>query len=128
MLTIVNLCLLIISAYIIGTQRAESGKDVGFRTLALVMLGAFAFTKCAFDNNNVVDYHVIAQIVSGVSFIGAGLIFKDKGVHNLTTAVLVWTMVAVAILFALNKTPLALLFVLIIWIIVTLKKKDYGNI
>ena len=66
---IINLCLLLLIAFIIGEQRANTGKAVGFRSLAIAMLGAFAFSRTAF-NGLIIDYHVIAQIISGVSFIG----------------------------------------------------------
>ena len=48
---------------------------------------------------------VAAQIVSGIGFIGAGIIFKDgiKNVHNLTTAVLVWVLAALGCLISPDK-------------------------
>ena len=60
------------------------------------------FTYISLSNGVIVDYHVIAQIVTGISFVGAGLIFKDGSVHNLTTAILVWTMAAVAVAIGLG--------------------------
>ena len=77
--------------------------------------------------NEIVDYHIIAQIVSGVSFIGAGLIFKDKSVHNLTTAILVWSMVAIAVLLGLGYIIQALLYAIIIWLLLIYKRKKYEN-
>ena len=85
---IINVTILLIIAWIIGKQRANCGKAIGFRSLALLMLGAYTFTYLSCNSSGVIDYHVIAQIVTGISFVGAGLIFKDKSVHNLTTAIL----------------------------------------
>ena len=126
-LDLFSLGLLLGIAYVIGRQRAKSGKAVGFRSIAIVMVGAFAFTKAAFVGNEIVDYHIIAQIVSGVSFIGAGLIFKDKSVHNLTTAILVWSMVAIAVLLGLGYIIQALLYAIIIWLLLIYKRKKYEN-
>ena len=123
---IINLCLLLLIAFIIGEQRANTGKAVGFRSLAIAMLGAFAFSRTAF-NGLVIDYHVIAQIISGVSFIGAGVIFKDKGIHILTTAILVWSMVAIAVLLSIDKTLEAITYSLIIWVVLIYKKQNYEN-
>ena len=126
-LDLVSLILLLGIAYIIGRQRAKSGKAVGFRSLAIAMLGAYAFTQASFTSNGTVDYHVIAQIISGVSFIGAGLIFKDKSVHNLTTAILVWSMVAIAVLLGLGYIIQAIIYAIIIWLLLIYKKQNYEN-
>lgn len=120
---IINLIVLLIVAWIIGKQRANCGKAIGFRSLALLMLGAYAFTYLSCDSIGIVDYHVIAQIVTGISFVGAGLIFKDKSVHNLTTAILVWTMTSIAVLLGLSKTIEAIILSIIIWIVLSFKKK-----
>lgn len=120
---IINLVILLIIAWIIGEQRANCGKAIGFRSLALLMLGAYTFTYLSCSSSKVIDYHVIAQIVTGISFVGAGLIFKDKNVHNLTTAILVWTMASIAVLLGLNKIIEVIILSLIIWGILSFKRK-----
>ena len=125
MMFVINLIILLIIAWIIGEQRANSGKAIGFRSLALLMLGAYTFTYLSCNSSGVIDYHVIAQIVTGISFVGAGLIFKDKSVHNLTTAILVWTMASIGILIGLNKIKEAIVSSIIIWVILSFKKKQY---
>ena len=120
---IINLIILLFIAWIIGEQRANCGKAIGFRSLALLMLGAYTFTYLSCGPFGVIDYHVIAQIVTGISFVGAGLIFKDKSVHNLTTAILVWTMASVAVLLGLNKIIEVIILSLIIWGILSFKRK-----
>lgn len=122
---IINLIILLFIAWIIGEQRANCGKAIGFRSLALLMLGAYTFTYLSCGPFGVIDYHVIAQIVTGISFVGAGLIFKDKSVHNLTTAILVWTMASIAVLLGLNKIIEAIILSLVIWGILSFKKKKY---
>ena len=120
---IINLIVLLFIAWIIGEQRANCGKAIGFRSLALLMLGAYTFTYLSCGPSGIIDYHVIAQIVTGISFVGAGLIFKDKSVHNLTTAILVWTMPSIAVLLGLNKIIEAIILSLVIWGILLFKKK-----
>ena len=122
---IVNLIILLIIAWFVGEQRANCGKAIGFRSLALLMLGAYTFTYLSCGPFGIIDYHVIAQIVTGISFVGAGLIFKDKSVHNLTTAILVWTMAAIAVLLGLNKIIEAIILSLVIWGILLFKKRKY---
>ena len=122
---IINLVILLIIAWVIGEQRANCGKAIGFRSLAVLMLGAYTFTYLSCGPFGVVDYHVIAQIVTGISFVGAGLIFKDKSVHNLTTAILVWTMASIAVLLGLNKTIESIILSIIILGILSFKRKQY---
>ena len=122
---IINLVILLIIAWIIGEQRANCGKAIGFRYLAVLMLGAYTFTYLSCGPFGVIDYHVIAQIVTGISFVGAGLIFKDKSVHNLTTAILVWTMASIAVLLGLNKTIESIILSIIILGILSFKRKQY---
>lgn len=109
-------------AWIIGSERQKSGKAIGFRSLALIMLGAYSFTTLSCGPNGVIDYHVIAQIVTGISFVGAGLIFKDSSVHNLTTAILVWTMASIGVLLGLNMVLQAIVISLVVLLILSYKK------
>ena len=125
MMFVINLIILLIIAWVIGEQRANCGKAIGFRSLAVLMLGAYTFTYLSCGPFGVVDYHVIAQIVTGISFVGAGLIFKDKSVHNLTTAILVWTMASIAVLLGLNKTIESIILSIIILGILSFKRKQY---
>ena len=120
---IINLVILLIIAWIIGEQRANCGKAIGFRSLALLMLGAYIFAYMSYGPYGIIDYHVIAQVVTGISFVGAGLIFKDKSVHNLTTAILVWTMASIAVLLGLNKTIESIILSIIILGILSFKRK-----
>ena len=122
---IINLIVLLFIAWIIGEQRANCGKAIGFRSLALLMLGAYIFAYMSCNQYGIIDYHVIAQVVTGISFVGAGLIFKDKSVHNLTTAILVWTMASIAVLLGLNKTIESIILSIIILGILSFKRKQY---
>lgn len=122
-LFLIKIAFILAIAYVIGIQREASGKDLGFRSIALVMLGAFSFTYTAY-NGDVIDYHVIAQIVSGISFVGAGLIFKDKNVHNLTTAILVWVCAAMGVMICLNMLLEVFALAIVTWSLLVYKKKQ----
>jgi putative Mg2+ transporter-C (MgtC) family protein len=121
---LINALIVSIIAGVIGNERANSGKAIGFRSIALVMLGAYVFTYLSTGENGVLDYHVIAQIVTGISFVGAGLIFKDNDVHNLTTAILVWTMASVGVLMGLDKIIEAIVISVLIFLILSYKKRN----
>ncbi len=119
---LINIIILLIIAYLIGEERMNSGKVLGFRSISLVMLGAFIFTYLSCEDGVIKDWHVIAQIVTGISFVGAGLILKDQSVRNLTTAILVWTMAAVGVLIGLNMLLEAIIVSLVILFILSHKK------
>lgn len=90
---------------LIGIERELAAKSAGLRTHTLVGVGSAAFmliSKYGFDDLIAVDHisldpsRVAAQIVSGIGFIGGGLIFvRRDAVRGLTTAATVWTAAAV---------------------------------
>ncbi|CAM03061.1 putative Mg2+ transporter-C (MgtC) family protein [Saccharopolyspora erythraea NRRL 2338] len=90
---------------LIGLEREIRAKSAGMRTHALVGVGAAVFmlvSKYAFGDLLVFDRvsfdpsRVAAQVVSGIGFIGGGLIFvRRDAVRGLTTAATVWVVAAV---------------------------------
>ena len=91
-----RMTLALASGFIIGTERENKNKSAGSRTHTLVCLGAclaMIISKYGFyDVKHFDAARVAAQIVSGVGFLGAGLIFvKNYGVTGLTTAAGIWT-------------------------------------
>ena len=84
------------AGFIIGSERENKNKSAGARTHTLVCLGAclaMIVSKYGFyDVKHFDAARVAAQIVSGVGFLGAGVIFvKNYGVTGLTTAAGIWT-------------------------------------
>lgn len=89
----------------IGFERSLTGKAAGLRTYSLVGVGAalwvliskYGFGDVLSPGLVVVDpSRVAAQVVVGVSFLGAGLIFvKRGGVRGLTTAAGIWVTAAI---------------------------------
>lgn len=82
---------------LIGLEREYRGYPAGVRTMALVCMGStlFADTSGLFGGDS---SRVTAQIVSGIGFLGAGLIFREGyTVKGVTTAATIWTVAAVGI-------------------------------
>jgi len=79
---------------LVGLNRDLHGKPTGVRTLGLVGLGsALAVLAVAGGDDNAAASRVIQGIVTGIGFLGAGVIIRrmEKGqVHGLTTAASVW--------------------------------------
>ncbi len=84
---------------IIGIERELRSKSAGFRTLILICLGATMFTIYSqfLGKGNNAD-RIASNVVVGIGFIGAGVIFKgDRGVNGITTAASIWLTAAVGV-------------------------------
>jgi uncharacterized membrane protein YhiD involved in acid resistance len=81
---------------VIGLEREFRGYPAGVRTMALVCMGSalFADTSHVFGG----DDRIAAGVVSGVGFLGAGLIFREGySVKGVTTAATIWATAAVGV-------------------------------
>jgi len=88
---VVDLFIAIILGTIIGIERESRGKDAGISTHSFVISGAMLFTFMSMTVDPASQSRIAAQVVSGVGFLGAGLILKDGlTVRNLTTAASIW--------------------------------------
>jgi putative Mg2+ transporter-C (MgtC) family protein len=90
---------------LIGLERESRNQLAGMRTHALVAAGAAIFTLAGaygftdvHRGPNVDPMRVAAQIASGIGFIGAGAIIRDRGnVRGITTAAALWTSAAIGL-------------------------------
>lgn len=95
---VVKLLLALLIGFAIGLERESRGKDAGISTHALVIMGAMLFTYISMMDSESTS-RIAAQVVTGIGFLGAGLILKDGGdgahVRNLTTAAGLWFSAAI---------------------------------
>jgi len=96
----INLGVALACGAVIGSERQVRQRMAGLRTNALVALGAASFvTFAALHPTEVSPTRVAAQIVSGIGFLGAGIIFRDGfNVHGLNTAATLWCSAGVGML------------------------------
>lgn len=103
---------------LIGLERQIRQKSAGFRTHVLVGLGSCAFTLVSAYGFSAVladevmldPSRIAAQIVSGIGFLGAGVIFKGHNVvRGLTTAATIWVAAAVGMTMGAGMISLAAL-------------------
>lgn len=97
----------------IGLERQWTNHAAGILTNLIVCVGAFSFTAFSFlVPSHVKDLtRVAAQVVSGIGFLGAGVIMREGGnVKGLNTAATVWASAAVGILCCISN-PMYALFV-----------------
>src|SRR5438093_1847605 len=105
--------------YAIGFEREWRGKPAGERTFALIALGAAGFTALGVENFPVSAEKVIAGVVTGVGFLGAGLIFRgDQGMLlGLTTAASMWAAAAVAVFVGAGEILIGIVATVLILVI-----------
>lgn len=119
----------LLAGLFIGIEREIHNKNAGLKTNALVSLGSavFVLTSLAFAGDEYVDTtRVIGQVVTGIGFIGAGVILhKGTIVRGLTTAATVWCSAGAGCLAAIGQyTELSLLVAVIVFVNVVFNPVD----
>ena len=99
---------------LMGIEREFRGKPAGFRTMILICVGSclFAIVSQSFTNN---PDRIAANIISGVGFIGAGVVFKE-GLHvrGITSAATIWMAAAIGMALGFGLYQIAV----IVWVFV----------
>ena len=87
--------LVIIVGGLIGAEREYRSKSAGFRTMILICLGSFLFTSFSIHITGGTNDRIASNIVTGIGFLGAGVIFKsDNRINGITTAASIWATAA----------------------------------
>ena len=87
----------------IGFEREYRNKTAGFRTIILICLGSTIFTMVSTRAGNGSDDRIAANIITGIGFIGAGVIFKDNvSITGLTTAAVIWIAAAIGMVIGVG--------------------------
>lgn len=96
---ILKLIIALILGGLIGLERERSRRPAGLRTHMLVCLGSTLLTVISVDYFSADYARMIAAIISGIGFIGAGSAIAQgsKGIHGLTTAASLWAVTAIGI-------------------------------
>jgi putative Mg2+ transporter-C (MgtC) family protein len=112
----------LVCGLIIGLERQLRGKPVGIRTSALITLGTYVFiASSTYVSNEVSDpSRVIGQVITGIGFLGAGVMLaRDGMVIGVTSAATIWSLAAVGVciavgnLFSAIKLSVVVVFVLV---------------
>ncbi|HIJ78553.1 MAG: MgtC/SapB family protein [Desulfobulbaceae bacterium] len=108
-----NILVSVICGAVIGIERQIRGKPAGIRTSILICLGTEIFTGIGMGVSGGTTDHgrVIAQIITGIGFLGAGVIMSKEGlVRGVTSAAVIWVLAAIGVVIGLGlrETALAL--------------------
>jgi len=88
---------------IIGLEREMLHKPAGIRTHMLVALGSAVFATMTLEIAPVEIARVVAGVITGIGFLGAGTIFKSKDdVHGLTSAASIWVVAGIGLCVGLG--------------------------
>jgi putative Mg2+ transporter-C (MgtC) family protein len=83
---------------VVGFERQMRGKAAGIRTNILICLGTTIFVKLStlFGGQNTDPTRVLGQVVTGIGFLGAGVILSRGGrVKGVTSAAVIWTLAGI---------------------------------
>ncbi len=108
---------------ILGLEREYTKHEAGLRTMMLVCLGSCAFMLMGFYSNQYIDEvtgdalepsKVLAGIVTGIGFLGAGVIMKEGlNVKGLTTAATIWVAAGIGVSVAAEQFVIAVALTII---------------
>ncbi len=88
---------------VIGMERQLRGKPVGIRTSNLIILGTYLFLATAFRlEGTIVDpSRVVGQVITGIGFLGAGVMLaKDGAVVGVTSAATIWVLASIGVMIS----------------------------
>ncbi|MCZ7533293.1 MAG: MgtC/SapB family protein [Acidimicrobiia bacterium] len=110
---------------VLGLERQLSNKDAGVRTYALVAGGASLFTVISIYGFSDADTsRVAAQVVTGIGFLGAGLIFREGlSIQGLTTAAGLWSVAAIGMAAGTGNWGLAIIATVIVLVMLVVTNK-----
>ena len=116
---LIKIVIAVVCGGLLGIERQYKNKTAGFRTIILICLGSTIYSMVA---QRAGQGGININIVTGIGFIGAGVIFKDNiTVSGLTTAAVIWISAAIGMAAGSGNYTLALictmltLFVLLIF-------------
>lgn len=108
---LIDLGLSLLAGFLIGAERESRGKPAGISTHCLVIAGTMMFTYISAQVDPNSTSRIAAQIVTGIGFLGAGMILKSEStekITNLTTAAAVWFAAAIGMAIGFNFYFIAL--------------------
>lgn len=120
---IVRLAVSILIGGLIGIEREIEHKPAGLRTIILVCLGSTIFMLLGLNFSELgfaID-RIVAGVITGIGFLGAGAIIRAKGeVHGLTTAATIWLASGLGLAIGAGYYSLAIIATILILVVLRL--------
>ncbi len=103
---------------LLGIEREYQNKSAGLRTIVLICLGSTIFTMISQRLGGGSDDRIAANIITGIGFIGAGVIFKENfNVKGLTTAAVIWISAAIGMVIGAEEYNMAFVLSFIVLVV-----------
>jgi len=108
----------------IGLEREYRSKSAGLRTMIMICLGATIFTEISIQLGGNTPDRIASTIISGIGFLGAGVIFKDGlSVSGITTATTIWISAALGMAVGAGEYFIAVIGSAVVLIVLVLFEK-----
>ena len=113
---ILQLFLAVLAGALIGAEREYRSKSAGLRTITLICFGSAVFTILSLKLGAPINRdRFAANIITGIGFLGAGVIFKEENrVVGLTTAAIIWVSAAIGVSIGAGYYVIAITGVIIV--------------
>src|SRR5262249_24569658 len=115
---------------LVGMEREHKEKPAGIRTMSLVGLGSALFTMIgfAFTSKTGDSGRGGAQIVTGIGFLGGGIIVRGEGsVHGITTAATIWAVAAMGMVVGAGYPFAGFGAAALIWVVLSVVGRFEGS-
>jgi putative Mg2+ transporter-C (MgtC) family protein len=121
---IIKILLAFLLGSLLGLEREYHNKSAGFRTHIMITIGATLFTILSYRIGGTTPDRIASNIITGIGFIGAGVIFKEgMKVGGITTAATIWIEAAIGMAVGYGAFYLAAGVTLIVLITLMLLTK-----
>ena len=120
----------LVAGAILGLEREYHSKPAGFRTMILISVSSCLFTILSTTMPS--GDRIAQNIVTGIGFIGAGVVFKEgSSVRGLTSAAIIWTAAAIGMCIGYQHYILAAVvvaIVLLVMIVLSVFERFFDNL
>jgi len=113
-----KMALTLVLGFIFGYERQKSRKPIGFGTFIFVSVGACSLAIIAHRLTGQNTVPLLAAIVTGIGFLGAGALIKTgEKIHGFTSAALIWLFAIFGLSIGVGEVLLGLTIYVIIWMV-----------
>jgi len=119
--TALQLFLSFIIGCAIGLEREYRSKAAGLRTMIMICIGSTIFTEISLGIGGESPDRIASNIITGIGFLGAGVIFKDGlSINGITTATTIWIAAALGMAVGAGEYFIALIGSVVVLIVLSL--------
>jgi len=119
---LIKILLSLVAGLLLGIEREVKDKAAGFKTITIICLGSTLFTILSFKigaGESEDATRIASYVVSGIGFLGAGVIFKDGiNVNGLTTAGIIWIAAAIGMSFGFGEYLIGIVFLICSFLVI----------